>query len=56
MVPGYRSRELGLIPGPTRFSEKYSVWKAVHSASRVQLRERKERKKKKERKSSDSGL
>jgi hypothetical protein len=32
-VPGYRSRGPGLIPGATRFSEKYWVWNGDHSAS-----------------------
>jgi hypothetical protein len=26
IVPGYRSRGLGSIPGTTRFSDKYWVW------------------------------
>jgi hypothetical protein len=33
VVPGYRSRGLGSIPGATRFSEKKWVWNEVHSAS-----------------------
>jgi hypothetical protein len=37
-VPGYRSSGPGLIPGATRFSEKWWVWNGVHSASWVQLR------------------
>jgi hypothetical protein len=37
-VPGYRSRNLGSIPGATTFSEKYWVWNGVHSALWVQLR------------------
>jgi hypothetical protein len=38
IVPGYRSRSPGSIPGATRFSEKQWVWNGVHSASWVQLR------------------
>jgi hypothetical protein len=37
IVPGYRSRDPGSIPGDTRFCEKYWVWNGVHSASWVQL-------------------
>jgi hypothetical protein len=37
-VPGYRSRGPGLIPGSTRFSEKYWVWNGVHLVLWVQLR------------------
>jgi hypothetical protein len=36
--PGYRSRDPGSITGATRFSDKWWVWKGVHSASRIQLR------------------
>jgi hypothetical protein len=32
-VPGYRSRGPGSIPGTTRVSDKYWVWKGLHSAS-----------------------
>jgi hypothetical protein len=44
IVPGYRSRCPGSIPGANRFSEKYWVWKEVHSASCTveELLERKE--------------
>jgi hypothetical protein len=37
-VPGYRSRGLGLIPGATRFFEKFWIWNGIHSTSSVQLR------------------
>jgi hypothetical protein len=33
VVPGYRSRGLGSIPGATRLSETQWVWNVVHSAS-----------------------
>jgi hypothetical protein len=36
-VLGYRSRDLGSIPGASRFSEKQWVWNGIHSASWVQL-------------------
>jgi hypothetical protein len=38
IVPGYRTRGPGSIPGATRFSEKQWVWNGVHTASWVQLR------------------